>query len=109
MTPAEIEARMAKVLAEPITNASPWWWLSFADGSQPKGQQFLGVAIVGPAANVGQAVELARMHGANPGGEVMGSAMQSQLRERIPAEYLDRLLTKAEALKLNAMLMDQSS
>lgn len=48
------------------------WWLSFCDADRPKGEQFLGVAIVGPAGNIAEAAMQAHAHGCNPGGQVMG-------------------------------------
>lgn len=47
------------------------WWLSFADPLRPKGQQFLGVAIVDAIGFI-EAVKVTHLLGINPGGEVKG-------------------------------------
>lgn len=68
------------------------WWLSFADGARPQGQQFLGVAIV-PADDMIAAVRLTHRLGINPGGEVRGGPLCT-----IPAGLpTERLLDAAEA------------
>lgn len=77
-----------------------WWWLSFGDATRPVGAQFLGAAIVGPAAHIGQALQLAHLLSINPGGEVAGQPIQDAELEYIPATHRDRLLTKEEALEL---------
>jgi hypothetical protein len=48
-----------------------WWWLSFCDDSRPKGQQFLGACIVGPADSEMHAHMLACAYDCNPGGEIV--------------------------------------
>jgi hypothetical protein len=47
----------------------PWFWLSFADGSLPEGQQFLGVAIV-CGWTIQEAVTRSHLLHVNPGGEI---------------------------------------
>lgn len=69
-----------------------WWWLSFADTKKPKGEQFLGVAIV-RANGAAEAVRIAWKLGINPGGEV---AFQ-ELATPPPLKVRRRLLTRAEA------------
>ncbi len=73
-----------------------WYWLSFADGSLPTGQQFLGVAIV-RAPGFGPAVIKARVLGINPGGWVQGFELPGgALPEDVLSQYANRLLTKAD-------------
>lgn len=50
------------------------WWLSFADGRKPKGQQFLGVCIVEGATFIA-AIKAAHILGLNPGGEVQAQEL----------------------------------
>lgn len=73
-------------------------WLSFADTDLPKGQQFLGVAIV-EASSFPEAVMISHMLGFNPGGQVAGTEIPDHAPQ--PAEHWrDRLLTKADIAKL---------
>ena len=71
-----------------------WWWLSFADGEKPKGEQFLGVAVV-KAINVTEAIREAWRLGINPGGEC---AFQ-ELAKAPPRNIRRRLLSREEASK----------
>ena len=64
------------------------WWLSFADPDQPKGSQFLGVAIV-DAVCFEEAVVWSHMLGCNPGGEVQGVDISE---EQVPKDFLHRIL-----------------
>lgn len=48
-----------------------WWWLSFADGDRPAGDQFLGVCVV-RGRDMREAVSRAWKLGCNPGGQVLG-------------------------------------
>jgi hypothetical protein len=50
---------------------TPWWWLSFADGEKPKGEQFLGGCLVQADDFLGAVAEATRI-GINPGGECRG-------------------------------------
>jgi len=76
-------------------------WLSFADGSLPEGSQFLGVVIV-EAWSFLDAVMQAHRRGINPGGEVQGVEIPRALE--IPAEYVNRLLSRAECEELDRKL-----
>jgi hypothetical protein len=75
-----------------------FWWLSFADGSLPKGQQFLGAALV-RGYNIISATSEAHRIGCNPGGEVQGTPVPPYLT--VPDEYRGRLLSRAEAEELD--------
>lgn len=68
------------------------WWLSFCDGDRPKGEQFLGVAIV-EAGDVVAAVKEAWRLGINPGGEVM---ILPTNPAKTPDAIRNRLLSKRE-------------
>jgi len=80
----------AMVLDEAKGGPPGWWWLSFADGRRPAGQQFLGVAVV-RAAGFGLAVMRAHALGINPGGEVSGQQIPASVAP--PDEMLDKLVT----------------
>lgn len=69
------------------------WWLSFADGGLPKGQQFLGVVIVAASSFV-EAVRVAWTLGINPGGECVGEPVHEGTD--IPIEYREKLLSREE-------------
>lgn len=90
-------------------------WLSFADGTKPKGSQFLGVAVVEvsdaeataalvqvrinfprakPGAEwVAAASRKAWMRGCNPGGQVLSVELSPEHADGIPR---NRLLTREE-------------
>lgn len=86
---------LKEVFFQEITeNPDPtWWWLSFADGSLPEGEQFLGVAIVS-GSGVLSAASVAKLLGCNPGGEVQGIEIPPQ--HVPPPEYRGRLLSRDE-------------
>lgn len=70
------------------------WWLSFADGDLPKGQQFLGVVLL-RARHFMLAQQESHWLGINPG----GSMMAWEWPEEGPAigdELLGRLLSRSE-------------
>lgn len=74
------------------------WWLSFADSSRPKGEQFLGVVIV-RGFDMMQAVLVASRLGLNPGGGIRGF----QIPEDYAAEkWHGRLLTREDCQALEA-------
>lgn len=98
-TDAVLEARVRTVVEEerqdPRTPEGAVWWLSFADESRG----FLGVAIVegnGPASAMQNATEL----GINPGGGIMSFPVPG---EHVPAQYRNRLLTRAEAAEVDEL------
>lgn len=98
-TPCEVgddewQRRLALFLADP---SDGWWWLSFADTDAPAGEQFLGLTIV-PAGNVVQAAHVARMLGANPGGQVAGYPLESTPKP----ELVGRLILDPEAREVAA-------
>lgn len=74
-----------------------WFYLSFADGDLPTGQQFLGGAYI-QGINQGAAVSRAHKLGINPGGEVqiVGPLTPNAMAENVPAEDRERLLTREE-------------
>ena len=47
--------------------AEPFWWLSFADGNRPEGQQFIGV-IIGQGYNIEAVITETHLREINPGG-----------------------------------------
>jgi|SRR3984885_11783152 len=97
----EIERRKQEAMAD--TSEPVWWWLSFADGSLPKGSQFLGVAIV-KGANVYQASQAAHHIGCNPGGSVMGEPFDDD--DIVPPEeFTNRLLTERDIDELKRIAL----
>lgn len=72
---------------------APLWWLSFANADG-----FLGVAIV-RAPDFILAPFAARVKGCNPGGQVCGVEVPSDLV--VPDRFADRLLNREEAEELD--------
>ena len=64
--------------------AEPYWWLSFADGSLPKSQQFIGV-IIGQGDTIEAVVKETHHLGVNPGGEIAFAQIPP---EHVPPSYL---------------------
>lgn len=63
--------RVAEVLTKEAEQPLLTWWLSFADGDLPKGQQFLGLVIVDNCPGLVHARLQMTLHGvASPGGEI---------------------------------------
>jgi hypothetical protein len=77
-----------------------WWWLSFCDISKPRGFQFLGVAIVGPAHDLSCAVSLAWARGCNPGGQVLARKISI---EHVPVADRFRLLTSDDCDRIDIL------
>lgn len=76
----------------PLEKVTHYWWLSFADGNLPEGQQFLGAAIV-PGIDIGTATAAAHSLGVNPGGEVRGAPIEVDMK-LISKEWWCRLLSR---------------
>lgn len=76
-----------------------YWWLSFADGTRPKGTQFLGGVLI-EAKSFMDAVERSHALGINPGGEVRGAG-PSWPADEVGIEafekFKNRLLTKEDS------------
>lgn len=77
-----------------------WWWLSFADGKRPVGQQFLGVVLV-RAPEFTLAVMATHRLGVNPGGEVCGTEFTGDGLEDVLQRYAGRLLSKDECAEFD--------
>ena len=90
MNAQEVEARKALLLAEEAGAPLLSWWMSFCDTGKPRGQQFLGVAII-KAPGFAHAHQRACALGINPGGQI-----QAQPVEGVADDYHDRLLSRAE-------------
>lgn len=85
------------------------WWLSFADGTRPKGTQFLGVCIVDTGMegapetmDMLAAVQMTHALGINPGGEVQGLPCPEEREHLIQAKWLNRLLSREECEAIDA-------
>ena len=83
------------------------WWLSFCDGSLPEGAQFLGACIV-RAVTMKGAIRAAWDNNCNPGGEVMGRAIDLATAAKVAPQWIDRLLTKAEVALFDAEIGGRS-
>lgn len=81
-----------------------WYWLSFADGSRPAGEQFLGVVIV-RAKGFALAHQQVGLLGISPGGEVLGGPGGPWIEP--PPEYTNRLLTRRECELIEQLFMVQ--
>lgn len=78
------------------------WWLSFAE------DRFLGVAIV-RAPTWLDAVRRTHRLGINPGGQVSWEQLGTEEAVRVPAGWLDRLLTREECAELERLMKPQPS
>lgn len=88
-------SRLAEVLAVEAASPEPGlWWLSFTDPSRPKGDQFLGVAVV-EAIGHHHALRQTHILGINPGGEVAGWGPIPV--GSVATEWRNRLLSRDEA------------
>lgn len=80
------------------------WQLSFCDASRPKGEQFLGSAIV-EALDMIEAVKVSHAQGINPGNcEVAMMDVDEDAVARLSFDlqpYMWRLLSKTETLELS--------
>lgn len=74
------------------------FWLSFADDDG-----LLGVALVEGTSEL-EAVRAAHTRGCNPGGEVMMVEFPVELATRVPDDWRDRLLSKADVDRLDGLL-----
>lgn len=71
-----------------------WHYLSFVDGRLPKGEQWLGAAIV-EGLDITEAVKKAWRLGINPGGEVAGIEI-----EHVPSpRFCNRLMISKSELR----------
>ena len=104
MTDEERGERWLDMLSKEAGAPFRIWWLSFCDPAKPAGSQFLGVAIVAAEGFV-SAVAKARMGNCNPGGEVMGGPLPDEFAAVLTPADMDRLLTKGEAVAVDARLM----
>lgn len=66
-------------------------WLSFCDATKPKGEQFLGVVIIG-ATDVVEASRKAWNLGINPGGEIKSVELPPDCY--VPEKAQNKLLSK---------------
>lgn len=80
------------------------WWLSFADGNLPEGQQFLGAAIVEGFDIISAACEAHRL-GCNPGGEVAGGEIPPHIK--LPSEFVGVLLSRKRCEEFDAAIAVQ--
>lgn len=97
MSDDERDARiMYEVISEQTLGQPSWWWLSFCDPGKPKGEKFLGVAIV-QANGFALAITETHLRGINPGGEVAFQEIPPEVGHDEFASFCNRLLTRGEA------------
>jgi hypothetical protein len=77
----------------------PWFWLSFADPNLPEGSQFLGALIL-QAPSFEEVIALSHLRGLNPGGEVQGVEIPTDVMDKFPDGCRERLLSREEAERL---------
>lgn len=83
----------------------PCWWLSFADPDKPKGKQFLGVVITGPAPDAVTARMFMAIEGVRHlGGEVLAFPLPAHVAERLLPSDFYRIMSRADAEALDARL-----
>lgn len=88
------------------------YWLSFADPQRPKGERFLGAAVV-EADTFAEAIKRSWSHGCNPGGEIQGTplpareTMSDRQLELLAATPFHTLLSKDEIVGLGIVRPDQ--
>lgn len=80
---------------------SPIWWLSFADASLPKGEQFLGAVIIDGVADMITAIRAAHAAGINPGGDVVAQMLPEHASQIVRDDETFKLLDKPTALALD--------
>jgi hypothetical protein len=97
LSEAEIEERMLLMLELEFRQPERWYYLSFADETRPKGEQFLGAAVV-KANGVLTATRKCHVLGINPGGQVLCVPLPEG-QKPYPWDA-DRLLSKSTALNL---------
>ena len=90
MDAEQVVARKLELLAQEADATPVSWWMSFCDLDKPKGEQFIGVAIV-VAPGFMHAHQRAWSLGINPGGQI-----QAYQVEGVGVQYHDRLLSRAE-------------
>jgi len=78
------------------------WWLSFADGTKPVGQQFLGVVIL-EAYGFTDAIARSHAMDLNPGGEVRGFRVDPAEH---PLHLRNRLLQRHELVDIGVSTLD---
>lgn len=77
--------------------------MSFCDATRAPGKQFLGVAIVDADGDtLVHATVAAHARGCNPGGEIMATLYPAPSEHLVPMAARNRLLTRAEALAVDA-------
>jgi hypothetical protein len=81
-----------EVLLQDLSKEPAWLWLSFVDDSG-----FLGVSIV-QAGGIVEATTIARIHGCNPGGEVLAYPLKEAPEARLCYRLLSRAELEAEGL-----------
>lgn len=110
----DVDEKIEEEMAGPDGKEGRYWWLSFADGDKPRGQQFLGACVVRAPGFV-TAIIAAKESGCFPGGEVAGIPLAMTNDEALEVfvvfanGYLRkdpayRLLARPEAEQLYAMI-----
>ena len=98
MIAAEREKRIKDALKAEEENDEHFWWLSFADGTKPKGTQNLGVVIT-KAKGMAHAIAKSHELGLNPGGGIQACTFSHKLIEG--KDCCDKLLTRDDLRRLD--------
>lgn len=110
----DMDEKIEEEMAGPDGKEGRYWWLSFADGGKPRGQEFLGACVVRASGFV-TAIIAAKKFGCYPGGEVVGIPLTMTNEEAIAVFFVFangdrrkdpayRLLARPEAEQLYAMI-----
>jgi hypothetical protein len=78
------------------------YYFSFADGSRPHGQQFLGGLFI-RAKSFSGALVASHLAGLNPGGEVQSVELLGEVAAKIDPAWIGRLLSRAELEKMDQL------
>lgn len=78
------------------------WWLSFV-----REEKFAGACVVGPAPTFMGALALSHRLKCNPGGECQGFEVHADAAPFVPADYRNRVLTKAECEAVDNLVCDR--
>lgn len=76
----------------------PWWWLSFADGKRPEGEQFLGALFL-RGYTLPAVITESHLRGLNPGGEIQAIELPPGIEP--PEKWTERLLSREEIAEMD--------
>ncbi len=74
------------------------FYMSFADGTRPRGTQFLGGLFIRAKSLTG-ALQASHQQGLNPGGEVQATIVKAPIEEK----WIGRLMSRAELEEMDSL------